>query len=167
MFETRPYQKEAVERMFWNLEEPENSFISIAQGGGKSVVIAEFARKYNKPILILQPNKELLEQNVDKLLKYVPQSEIGIYSASKNSKEINTFTFGTIQSIYKNPEKFKGFGVAIVDEADLIDPKTTTECITPYLEKQKLKKCLECLQPLSDLPKDMKDGEGLDGKQRQ
>lgn len=140
MFETRPYQKEAVERMFWNLEEPENSFISIAQGGGKSVVIAEFARKYNKPILILQPNKELLEQNVDKLLKYVPQSEIGIYSASKNSKEINTFTFGTIQSIYKNPEKFKGFGVAIVDEADLIDPQNYDGMYNTLFREAKIKK---------------------------
>ncbi len=140
MFEARNYQQEAVFKMFWDLNNEDNSVVTIAQGGGKSIVIAEFARKYNKPVLILQPTKELLEQNVEKLLKYVPKSEVGIYSASKNSKEINTFTFGTIQSIYKHPEKFAHFDVAIVDECDLVNPNNYDGMYNTLFREAKIKK---------------------------
>jgi DNA repair protein RadD len=50
----------------------------------------------------LQPSKEILEQNYQKLMSYNPEIDAGIYSASKGRKEIAKFTFATIGSIYKN-----------------------------------------------------------------
>lgn len=74
--------------MIWDLQNPGNSVVVLPQGSGKSLVIADFAYRLNKPVLILCPTKEILEQNVEKMLHYVPEEEIGIYSASKNRKDI-------------------------------------------------------------------------------
>lgn len=123
MFTLRPYQKEAVRKMLRRKNQEGNELVVIATGGGKSLVIAEFAYKLGKPVLILQPSKELLEQNVNKMLAYVPKEEIGIFSASMNRRTINTFTFATIGSIYKKPELFSHFETVILDECDLLSPK--------------------------------------------
>jgi DNA repair protein RadD len=119
----RPYQQEAVRKMYRRRNQQGNELVVIATGGGKSVIIADFAHKLGKPVLILQPTKELLEQNMSKLQLYVDKSEIGIFSASMNKRVIKTFTFATIGSIYKMPELFKGFEVVLLDECDLLSPK--------------------------------------------
>lgn len=98
----------------------------ITHNSGKSHVIAEFVKQYNKPVLILVPSKELLEQDLDKLTQVIDKKEIGVYSASMDSKEIKAITIGTIQSVYKNPEKFMQYKVAIVDECHGINPKHFT-----------------------------------------
>lgn len=112
----RPYQEAAVKKLVWAMDLPGNDVVCIAQGGGKSLVIAELAHRLGKPVLILCPNKEILEQNIEKMEQYVGRDEIGVYSASLNEKTVKNITFGTIQSMYKSPEKFKGFDVAIYDE---------------------------------------------------
>jgi len=119
----RPYQQEAVRKMLRRKNQDGNELVVIATGGGKSLIIAEFAHKLGKPVLILQPSKELLEQNVKKMLTYVSKEEIGIYSASMNKHTINTFTFATIGSIYKKPELFSHFDTVILDECDLLSSK--------------------------------------------
>lgn len=123
MFTLRPYQKEAVRKMLRRRNQEGNELVVIATGGGKSLVIAELAYQLGKPVLILQPSKELLEQNVNKMLSYVSKDEIGIFSASMNSRTINTFTFATIGSIYKKPELFAHFDTVILDECDLLSSK--------------------------------------------
>jgi len=122
-FTLRPYQQEAVRKMLRRKNQDGNELVVIATGGGKSLVIAEFAHQLGKPVLILQPSKELLEQNVNKMLTYVSKDEIGIFSASMNSHTINTFTFATIGSIYKKPELFAHFDTVILDECDLLSSK--------------------------------------------
>ena len=117
----RDYQEQAIKKMKWALDKEGNDLIVMPVGSGKSIVIAHFAYKLDKDILILQPNKELLAQNYEKMSRYT--NEIGIYSASFNKKEIKKFTFATIQSIYKIPEKFTHFDIVLVDEADLINPR--------------------------------------------
>lgn len=97
-----------------------NDVVVIPQGGGKSLVIADFVHRTGKPALILNPTREILEQNMEKFLTYVDKSEVGVYSASMDRKDINNFTFGTIQSMYKRPELFANFNLAIVDECDLV-----------------------------------------------
>jgi DNA repair protein RadD len=123
MYTLRPYQQEAVRKMLRRKNQVGNELIVIATGGGKSLIIAEFAHKLSKPVLILQPSKELLEQNVNKMLSYVSKDEVGVFSASMNSHTINTFTFATIGSIYKKPELFSHFDTVILDECDLLSPK--------------------------------------------
>src|SRR5688572_14301226 len=102
MYSLRDYQIEASARAVRGLREEKYPFIIVAAtGAGKSLIIADICHKINEPILILQPSKEILEQNYLKLLSYDSSIDAGIYSASKGRKEIAKFTFATIGSIYK------------------------------------------------------------------
>jgi DNA repair protein RadD len=78
----RPYQQDALDKMLWSIKLEGNDICVLPTGAGKSVVIAKLAQKLNQPILILQPSKEILEQNYKKLLHYVESKEVGIFSAS-------------------------------------------------------------------------------------
>lgn len=129
----RPYQEQAVKKMLWGLTLEGNDLVVMAQGAGKTHVIAEFVKRYGKSILILVPSKELLEQNLEKLTAIIPDS-VGVYSASMNSKEIKPITIGTIQSVYKNPELFNQYRVVLVDECDLIDPKNLDGMYTSFFQ---------------------------------
>lgn len=123
----RSYQREAVNKMKWALDLPGNDIITMPQGSGKTHVIAGFVEETNLPILILAPNKELLEQDLEKLKGVVDEDEIGVFSASMDEKTVKKYTLGTIQSVYKHPEKFQRFNVVIVDECHLtvIDNKSS------------------------------------------
>lgn len=121
----RDYQADALAKIKWclgqNLEG--NDLVVLPTGAGKSIVIAHLANYLQEPLLILQPTKEILEQNLGKLMQYVDRAEIGVYSASMDEKRVGKYTFATIQSIYKNPEEFKHFKLVIIDEAHSLNPK--------------------------------------------
>jgi DNA repair protein RadD len=135
-FVLRYYQEEAVSKALWACNKFEdNSLIVLPTAAGKSLVSAGIADRLNKEILILQPSKEILEQNMKKLGQYVPQDEIGVYSASFKRKDINKFTFATIQSVYKVPELFKHIGQVIVDECDLVNNKNASGMFTSFLRE--------------------------------
>lgn len=119
----RPYQQKAVEKLLWSRELKGADLCVLPTGAGKSLVIADLAHKVNGKILIIQPSKEILEQNMNKLLTYVDKSEIGVYSASVGRKDTNIYTFATIQSIYKKPEEFMDFTYVIIDECHMVNPK--------------------------------------------
>lgn len=119
----RPYQQQVVNQIMESKDTLGNDVIVVAQGGGKSIIIAELAHQLGQPVLVVCPNKEILEQNIDKMQSYLSREEIGVFSASMNEKTIKTVTFGTIQSMYKTPELFKGFAIVIYDECDLHNPK--------------------------------------------
>ena len=123
MQKLRGYQSEVVQKMLWALTIQGNSLVSLPTGAGKSHIIAEFANRINKPVLIFTPSKELLEQDYEKLLSVVPKNDIGIFSASKHSKEVNKYTIATIQSAYKHPELFNHYTVVLIDEASGLNPK--------------------------------------------
>lgn len=135
--ELRDYQKAAIEKIIWAKDKglEGNELVILPTGSGKSVVIAHLAHIINEPILIIQPSKEILEQNLEKLLRYVDRSEVGIYSASMDEKTIKFFTFATIQSIYKKAEFFRHFKLVIIDEAHLVNPKNLSGMFTRFLEE--------------------------------
>lgn len=90
-------------------------------GFGKSLVIADMVHKLNEPTLVLQPQKEILEQNYTKMVSYgVP--DVTMYSASMKKKELGHITYATIGSIYKKPEEFKQFKYIIIDEVNKVNP---------------------------------------------
>lgn len=124
-FKLRPYQEDCLTQVLFSVEKklPGNDLLCLACGAGKSLIIAGMAKLIGAPILILVPSKELLEQNMEKLSNYIPRKEIGVYSASMNEKTINSYTFATIQSVYRKPEFFKVFKTVIIDECDLVNPK--------------------------------------------
>lgn len=119
----RPYQEQAVSKILWAMKLPGNDIIVLPQGSGKSLVIAAVADKLQAPVLIVCPNKEILEQDIEKMTHYMKREDIGVFSASMGEKTVKKVTFGTIQSMYKNPELFKGFNIVIYDECDLHNPK--------------------------------------------
>lgn len=117
MYSLRDYQKQAVIAMRDGLKYGVNDLVVSAQGSGKSLIIGAFAYAVGVPVLILCPTREILAQNREKLLQYVEAEDVGVYSASFNSKHIKKFTLATIGSVYKIPEKFVEFPVVIIDEA--------------------------------------------------
>lgn len=122
-FELRGYQKAAVHAGMHYLKTYDSPFvIQAATGAGKSLIIADLCHKLDEPVLVLQPSKELLEQNYAKLERYGVE-DIAMYSASKRRKEIGKFTYATIGSIYKRPDEFKHFKKVIIDECHLVNPK--------------------------------------------
>lgn len=130
----RDYQNEAIERAIWSINKfDNNSLIVLPTGAGKSLVIGGIADQLRREILILQPSKEILEQNMKKLSLYVPQNEIGVYSASFKRKDIRKYNFATIQSIYKVPELFNHIGLVLVDECHQVNPRNKKGMFTSFL----------------------------------
>jgi DNA repair protein RadD len=116
----RSYQEECVARMVWARHIEGGSIISAPTGSGKSLIIAELAKRLNEPILILCPSKEILEQDKDKLEHW---TKVSVYSAGSGTKDVGHITIATIQSAYKNPELFAHFKVVIIDEVHLVNVK--------------------------------------------
>lgn len=137
MIQLRSYQEQAIQKIIWSKSRGlrGNELCVLPTGAGKSIVIAELANQLEEPILILQPSKEILEQNLEKLLRYVDRSDVGIYSASMDEKTIGHYTFATIQSIYKKPEFFSKFKLILLDEAHLLNPKSLTGMFSSFLNK--------------------------------
>ena len=92
-----------------------NGLIVLPTGSGKSVVIAAIIKALDAPVLILQPSKEILEQNYNKLCSDGVMG-IGIYAACMNRKEICRVTYAMIGSIRNVKEKFLPFRFCLVDE---------------------------------------------------
>lgn len=114
MIKLRYYQEEAINSAIKN----DNGILVCPTGTGKSVIIAGICQKIKEPILILQPSKEILEQNFEKIKSFTAE-DLGIYSASKGKKEINRITLATIGSI-KDIEQFKHFKIILIDECHLV-----------------------------------------------
>lgn len=134
MIQLREYQKEAIEKIKWAMTLEGNDIIVLPTGAGKSIVIAELANYLNQNILILQPSKEILEQNKTKLSFYVPEDDIGVYSASLGEKVIKKYTFATIGSIYKVPKLFTDFKIILLDECHLLNPKDTGSMFGKFIK---------------------------------
>lgn len=113
----RDYQQEASDAAVRFLQSGErgNGLIVAPTGSGKAVLLADIARQTGENVLILQPSREILLQNFDKLKWYGIDG--GIYSASVGKKDIRRITFATIGSIMRHVDDFDKFGVIMVDEA--------------------------------------------------
>lgn len=110
-YELRDYQRaasDAAVSFFRDAESPHNGLIILPTGAGKSLVIADIASKIDEPLIVLQPSREILEQNYSKSKSYGVE-DCSIFSASLNRKEINRITFATIGSLMNHVEEFDHF----------------------------------------------------------
>lgn len=123
-YKLRPYQQEASDRavsFLTNEKRKGHGLIVAGTGTGKSVIIADIASRLDGDVLVLQPSKEILEQNFAKFQSYGFLFS-SIYSASCGRKEVSKVTFATIGSIYKCIDKFRHFRYCIIDECDVVNP---------------------------------------------
>ena len=117
----RPYQEAAIKAGL-KIKKGKNGIIVAPTGSGKSIIISEIIKRSGKKTIVLQPTKEILEQNLNKMKSYSVQ-DIGIFSASMNEKTIGHITYATIGTIIKHKEKFAQFEQIIVDECHGVNSK--------------------------------------------
>ena len=120
----RPYQEECIQKNveFLTSKKPGNSIDVVPTAGGKALIIAETIARLGEPTLILQPNKEILVQNLGRYRLH--GFEASAYSASVNEKIVNDVTFATIGSIVRKPELFKHFKYLLLDECHFVSSKS-------------------------------------------
>lgn len=139
MKELRDYQEVACDYIGEKIKNYKRPFIYVmACGAGKSLVIAELAKRHGK-VLVLTLSAELCKQDSDEMTEYgVPHA---VYSASMNSKQVGAITVATIGSAYKHPWLFTGADIVIIDEVQSVNPaKTNTMFMKLLIEMNKLKK---------------------------
>lgn len=122
MYILRQYQKDAVAAGLACLKTGKRGILVLPTGSGKSLVIASIAEELGGRTIILQPTKEILEQNKDKMMSF-GYRDIGIYSASFNKRQVKQITFATIGSVVRKKHLFEQFDRIIVDECHLVNSK--------------------------------------------
>lgn len=125
MITLRENQSEPIAKaiQFFQEKKPQPSLIVLPTAWGKSILTAFVAKNTDDRLLVLQPSKELLEQNYCKYMSLCGDfgTNAGIYSASFGRREIAQITYATIGSIKNLGETFKryGFTKMLIDEAHL------------------------------------------------
>jgi len=123
----RPYQQDAVDAATdWIKKSVMPALIEAATGSGKSHIIAAIAQwiydNTGKKVLVMQPSRELTEQNHS---KYIATGALAsIFSASAGSKCMrHPVVFATPQTVKNSLSRFgDAFGCVIIDEAHGITP---------------------------------------------
>lgn len=125
MITLRPNQSEPIAKAiaYFQQTKPRPSLIVLPTAWGKSILTAFVAKECHDKLLVVQPSKELLEQNYAKYITLCGGMSMNaaIYSASVGRKEIGMITYATIGSIKSLGKKFKelGFTKMLIDEAHL------------------------------------------------
>lgn len=122
-FEDRQYQTEAAEAgaAFLLDGRRKNGIIVLPTGSGKSRILAMIAQRLDAPLLVFQPGKEILEQNLEKFRHY--GYEPGVYSASLNRRSVREITLATIGSVKERAQLFEDFPFVCVDECHEVNSK--------------------------------------------
>lgn len=125
----RWYQTEAsctaFNHVFCGGPEAGNPIVTIPTGGGKSAIIGDLCRKaieQDGRVVVLAHRKELLEQNADKIARFLPDHiAIGTYSAGLKKKETNEpVLVAGIQSVFRKAHELGRRHLVIIDEAHLV-----------------------------------------------
>lgn len=123
---------------FFTEKKPKPSLIILPTAWGKSILTAFVAKNSNDKMIVLQPSKELLEQNYLKYCSLCGDFAVnaGIYSASFGRKDIARITYATIGSIKSLGAKFKslGFTKMLIDEAHLY-PREADSMLGRFLKE--------------------------------
>jgi len=138
MITLRDNQQEPIDKAisFFKERKPKPSLIVLPTAWGKSILTAFVAKHTNDRLIVLQPSKELLEQNYKKYMHLCNGfANVGIYSASFGRKEIAQVTYATIGSIKSIGAKFKelGFTKILIDEAHLY-PREADSMLGTFLK---------------------------------
>ncbi len=143
MFSLRKNQETPVQKgiEFFKSKNPKPAIIVAPTAYGKSWLIAAITKDIPGKTLILQPSKELLQQNYEKFIAL--DGEASIYSASFNTKEYGNNTYATIGSIKNLGKEFKarGYTNLLVDEVHLY-PRSNDGMLMKFLKESGITKIL-------------------------
>lgn len=139
MLTFRPYQQRDFNTCinFLNNTSTTKKMVGVAPPAyGKSLLIGALAEYWKGRTLVLQPTKELLEQNFNKFEGFGGKGSI--FSASLGIKEVGHTTFATPKSIVKCLDLFEGVSLIIIDECHL---QCKTGSVVDKIVKYFPKKC--------------------------
>src|SRR5262249_24240628 len=127
MLSLRRYQEEALHALFgfWR-NGGGNPLIGMATGLGKSVIIAFLVKQLladypEMRVLITAPNRELIDQDIQELLRVWPEAPIGINCDGLDQRDTDTqILFVLVNSVYRNPKALGNRDLIIVDESHFI-----------------------------------------------
>lgn len=136
------YQEKATEAGLRVLLSPKKCYevLVAPTAAGKSLIIAAILRGLPKDgnVLVIQPSKELTEQNIEKAESF--GSDVSTYSASLGKKEFGRIIFATPRSLKADDFRDKNIKYAIIDECDA---NTKPKTILPlFLRNIGVKNCL-------------------------
>jgi DNA repair protein RadD len=129
MMQLRSYQTAAVQSVldYFESGNPGHPLIVMPTGTGKSLVIAALIQKIladypTARVLMLTHVKELISQNLDKLLRVWPDAPVGVYSAGLNQRNTDRpILFCGIQSVHNKAKALSSYEQPIelvfIDEA--------------------------------------------------
>lgn len=133
MIYDRSYQIEAVGSIWsYFAAKSGNPVLAMPTGTGKSIVIARFLQSVfnrfpNQRVMMLTHVKELIRQNLDKLMQAWPFAPVGVYSAGLNVKDSSKpITFAGIASVAKKWALFGHIDLVLIDEVHLVSPNDET-----------------------------------------
>ena len=120
-FTLRPYQQDAVDAVIRHFRRSQTpAVVVLPTGAGKSLVIAELARKAKGRVLVLAHVKELVAQNHAKYqaLGMPDGLQADLFSAGLGEKNSQRrVVFGSIQSVARNLDQFvEPHSLVIIDE---------------------------------------------------
>lgn len=130
----RDYQQYGVDCLWQYFEEggAGNPIVAMPTGTGKSVVIAQFLveafKRYpGTRCMLLSHVKEILQQDLNWLLRLWTTAPVGVYSAGLGRKEAYApITVAGIGSVVDCAAAFGFVDFVIVDECHLVSPKEDT-----------------------------------------
>jgi superfamily II DNA or RNA helicase len=126
----RPFQEEAASAMLAR----DMGTLAAPTGSGKTVIALYLIAQRKQPTLIIVHTKELLNQWIERIHKFleIPQTEIGIIGNGKK-KIGKQITVALVQSLYKCASEVAPYiGFLIVDECHRTPSRTFTEAVSAF-----------------------------------
>lgn len=126
----RPYQQKAIDDLYdWFRSNDGNPCLVLPTGAGKSHIVAALCKNAVQSwpetrILMLTHQKELIEQNHEKLLQHWRNAPVGIYSASVGKRQLGeAITFAGVQSVRNKATRIGHIDLCLIDECHLVGHK--------------------------------------------
>ena len=127
----REYQQRAIDQLYdwFEAASSGNPCIVLPTGAGKSHIVAALCKDAvqrwpETRILMLTHQKELIEQNAEKMRQHWPNAPMGIYSASIGRRCLSEpITFAGIQSVRNKSSAIGHIDLCIIDECHLVSHK--------------------------------------------